>query len=80
MTTQVPNLTADGAPIVEGLIVWTNNYDKGRVTGRSPQGDYGRESDRWYDVEYIEAYTGEPKDGLGLFNGERLVVRDPRRA
>lgn len=56
--------TTDGVEIVEGLVVWTNEFRIGRVTFKR----HRVSDDGWFDVEYPEGRTV-------MQNGERVATK-----
>lgn len=66
------NKTADGVLITEGLRVFTNEMDRGVVTGKKDGGDYGRENDWWWTVKIDTDYKGNSVEKISTMNGERL--------
>ena len=70
--------TANGAPITEGLRVFTNNLDRGTVDmSRATYEWHGPEGRwvLWFDVTLDTSYKGEPTTGSTSQSDDRVATR-----
>lgn len=60
-----------------GLVVYTNNFDKGVIVEVEDKGECGYYCDSWHTVRLTQSYTGKPMTGQTIMNCDRLTTRRP---
>ncbi len=62
--------TTDGVKITNGLRVFTNNLDRGVVSGVNERSH----NPEWFDVILDTDYKGNPTEGSVMQNAERVAT------